>query len=379
MLYTLNENQKLIRDAVKDFAEIHIRPNVSEWDENQHFPKDLFKKLGDLGLMGMLVPEDYGGAGLGYAEYVTAIIELSKVDPSIGLSMAAHNSLCTNHITLFGTQQQKSKYLPILASGQWLGAWALTEPGTGSDAANMQTTAVKKGDKWILNGSKTFITHGKSGDVIVVIARTADIDSRSNATAFILERNTPGLQSGKKENKLGMRASETTELHFEDCEIDDSQRLGETGDGFKQALKILDGGRISIASLSVGTALGAYESALAYAKERKQFGKPISQFQGIAFKLAEMYTEIQAAILLTYNAARRKDEGHTDPLSSSTAKYYASEIAVKIAGEAVQILGGYGFIKDFPVEKFYRDAKLCTIGEGTSEIQKIVISREILK
>lgn len=379
MLYTLNENQKLIQDAVRDFADRHILPNRANWDESQHFPRELFGSMGELGLMGMLVPETYGGAGLGYAEYVTAIIELSRADPSIGLSMAAHNSLCTNHILLFGNSDQKAAYLPGLASGNLLGAWALTEPGTGSDAGNMKTVAVRNGRKWIINGTKTFITHGKSGDVVVLIARTHGENARSAATAFIIPRNTPGLTAGKKENKLGMRASETTEVILQDCEIDDDHRLGEPGQGFRQALQILDGGRISIASLSIGTALGAYEAALSYSREREQFGKPISQFQGIAFKLADMFTEIQAATLLTYQAARLKDEGKPVTLASSVAKYYASETAVRVSGEAVQILGGYGFIKDYPVEKFYRDSKLCTIGEGTSEIQKLVISREILK
>jgi len=379
MLYTLNENQKLIQDAVRDFADRHILPNRANWDESQHFPRELFGSMGELGLMGMLVPETYGGAGLGYAEYVTAIIELSRADPSIGLSMAAHNSLCTNHILLFGNSDQKAAYLPGLASGNLLGAWALTEPGTGSDAGNMKTVAVRNGRKWIINGTKTFITHGKSGDVVVLIARTHGENDRSAATAFIIPRNTPGLTAGKKENKLGMRASETTEVILQDCEIDDDHRLGEPGQGFRQALQILDGGRISIASLSIGTALGAYEAALSYSREREQFGKPISQFQGIAFKLADMFTEIQAATLLTYQAARLKDEGKPVTLASSVAKYYASETAVRVSGEAVQILGGYGFIKDYPVEKFYRDSKLCTIGEGTSEIQKLVISREILK
>lgn len=379
MLYTLNENQKLIQDAVRDFADRHILPNRANWDESQHFPRELFGSMGELGLMGMLVPETYGGAGLGYAEYVTAIIELSRADPSIGLSMAAHNSLCTNHILLFGNSDQKAAYLPGLVSGNLLGAWALTEPGTGSDAGNMKTVAVRNGRKWIINGTKTFITHGKSGDVVVLIARTHGENDRSAATAFIIPRNTPGLTAGKKENKLGMRASETTEVILQDCEIDDDHRLGEPGQGFRQALQILDGGRISIASLSIGTALGAYEAALSYSREREQFGKPISQFQGIAFKLADMFTEIQAATLLTYQAARLKDEGKPVTLASSVAKYYASETAVRVSGEAVQILGGYGFIKDYPVEKFYRDSKLCTIGEGTSEIQKLVISREILK
>ncbi|GAA4431373.1 acyl-CoA dehydrogenase AcdA [Ravibacter arvi] len=379
MLYPLNENQEIIRQAIRDFSASNILPYVRQWDEAQHFPIDVFRQLGSLGVMGMLVPEAYGGAGLGYQEYVTAIVELSKVDPSIGLSMAAHNSLCTNHILMFGNEAQKQKYLPLLASGEWLGAWGLTEPGSGSDAGNLKTVASRDGDSWTLNGSKTFITHGKSGDVLVVIARTGESGAKSNATAFVVERGTPGFSAGKKLDKLGMRASETTELVFENCRISDTQRLGEVGDGFHQALKILDGGRISIASLSIGTALGAYEAALAYAKEREQFGKPIAHFQGIAFKLADMYTQIQAATLLTYQAATAKDRGENVTLPSSVAKYHASETAVSVTGEAVQILGGYGFTKDYPVEKFYRDSKLCTIGEGTSEVQKMVISREILK
>lgn len=379
MFCTLNENQEIIRQAVRDFAAAHIRPFVREWDETQHFPSELFTAMGGLGLMGMLVPEDYGGAGLGYAEYITAIIEISRVDPSIGLSMAAHNSLCTNHILLFGNEDQKNAYLPALASGEWLGAWGLTEPGSGSDAGSLKTSAVRKGDKWVLNGNKTFITHGKSGDIAVIIARTGNGDAKSGATAFIVPRGTPGFSAGKKLDKLGMRASETTELVFEDCEIGDELRLGAPGEGFRQALQVLDGGRISIASLSVGTALGAYEAALSYSKAREQFGKPISRFQGISFKLADMYTRIQAATLLTYGAGQKKDQGENVTLAGSVAKYYASETAVSVAGDAVQILGGYGFTKDYPVEKFYRDSKLCTIGEGTSEIQKLIISREILR
>ncbi len=379
MLHPSNTNQDMIRQAVRDFTEIHIRPFVREWDEKQHFPVQLFRDMGALGLMGILVPESYGGAGLQYADYVAAIVELSKTDPSVGLSMAAHNSLCTNHILLFGNEEQKRFYLPKLASGEWPGAWALTEPGTGSDAGNLKTSAVRKGNSWVLNGTKSFITNGISGNVVVVIARTDNERSKSNATAFIVQKGTPGFSTGKKLDKLGMRASETTELIFEDCIIDDDQRLGEPSDGFRQALKILDGGRISIASLSLGIALGAFENALSYSKEREQFGKPISQFQGISFKLADMYTRIQASSLLTYHAAAEKDMGRSATLASSVAKYHASETAVSVSGDAVQILGGYGFTKDYPVEKFYRDSKLCTIGEGTSEIQKLVISREILK
>ncbi|MCF0064112.1 acyl-CoA dehydrogenase family protein [Dyadobacter chenwenxiniae] len=369
----------LIRETVKDFAAIHIKPNIREWDEAQQFPKTLFHSLGELGLMGMLVPEQYGGTGLGYKEYVTAIIELSKTDPSVGLSMAAHNSLCTNHILMFGNEDQKQTYLPKLASGRNVGAWGLTEPNTGSDAGNMQTVAVRDGGDWIINGSKNFITNGKSGDVAVIITRTGEPGDKHGATAFIIEQGTPGFTSGRKEDKLGMRASETVELIFQDCRVSDSQRLGEVGDGFIQSLKVLDGGRISIAALGVGTALGAYEAALAYSKERKQFGKAICDFQAIAFKLADMYTDVQASTLLTFHAAALKDSGQKVALASSVAKYHSSETAVRVANEAVQIFGGYGFVKDYPAEKFYRDSKLCTIGEGTSEIQKMVISKEILK
>ncbi|WP_374756098.1 acyl-CoA dehydrogenase family protein [Dyadobacter frigoris] len=369
----------MIEKTVRDFAAKEIKPNISHWDEEQFFPKNIFHQLGELGLMGMLVPEIYGGAGFGYAEYVTAIIELSKVDPSIGLSMAAHNSLCTNHILMFGSEEQKNRYLPKLATGQWLGAWGLTEPNTGSDAGNMQTVATKKDGGWIINGSKNFITNGKSGDVTVLIARTGEPGDKHGATAFIIEQGTLGFSAGRKENKLGMRASETVELIFQDCFISDNQRMGDVGDGFIQSLKVLDGGRISIAALGVGTAIGAYEAALSYSKERKQFGKSISNFQAIAFKLADMYTDIQASSLLTYHAAALKDKGQTVTLPSSVAKYHSSETAVRVANEAVQIFGGYGFTKDYPVEKFYRDSKLCTIGEGTSEIQKMVISKEILK
>ncbi|SKC00244.1 acyl-CoA dehydrogenase family protein [Dyadobacter psychrophilus] len=369
----------LIRETVKDFATIHIKPNIREWDEAQQFPKTLFHSLGELGLMGMLVPESYGGSGLGYKEYVTAIIELSKTDPSVGLSMAAHNSLCTNHILMFGNEEQKQTYLPKLASGQNVGAWGLTEPNTGSDAGNMRTVAVRDGNDWIINGSKNFITNGKSGDVAVIITRTGEPGDKHGATAFIIEQGTPGFTSGRKEDKLGMRASETVELIFQDCRVSDSQRLGEVGDGFIQSLKVLDGGRISIAALGVGTALGAYEAALAYSKERKQFGKAICDFQAIAFKLADMYTDVQASSLLTFHAAALKDAGQKVTLPSAVAKYHSSETAVRVANEAVQIFGGYGFVKDYPAEKFYRDSKLCTIGEGTSEIQKMVISKEILK
>lgn len=375
----VEENQEMIATTVREFAERRMKPFVREWDEKQHFPVDLFHALGELGLMGMLVPEEWGGAGLGYREYVTAIVELSKVDPAIGLSMAAHNSLCTNHILMFGDESQKYRYLPKLASGEWIGAWGLTEPSTGSDAGNMRTTAVQDGDEWILNGSKNFITHGKSGNVAVIMTRTGELGKPNNTTAFIVEKGTPGFSAGKKEDKLGMRASETTELVFQDCRISDTQRLGEVGDGFKQALKILDGGRISIAALSLGTALGAFEAALAYSKERHQFNQPISNFQGISFKIADMATEIEAASLLIYQAADLKDAHLPVTKQAAMAKYYASEVACRVANDAVQIFGGYGYTKDFPVEKFYRDCKLCTIGEGTSEIQKVVIARQLLK
>lgn len=373
------ETCTLIKETIRQFAALNIKPNIRKWDEEQQFPKELFHQLGELGLMGMLVPEEFGGAGLGYKEYVTAIIELAKTDPSAGLSMAAHNSLCTNHICMFGNAEQKHMYLPQLASGRSLGAWGLTEPNTGSDAGNMRTVAVKDGSKWIINGSKNFITNGKSAEITVVITRTGEPGDKHGATAFIIQQGTPGFSCGRKEDKLGMRASETVELIFQDCVVPDSQRIGQVGDGFIQSLKVLDGGRISIAALSVGTALGAYEAARSYSMERKQFGKAICDFQAIAFKLADMYTDIQASTLLTFHAAALKDAGKKVTLSSSVAKYHASETAVRVANEAVQIFGGYGFVKDYPVEKFYRDSKLCTIGEGTSEIQKMVISKEILK
>ncbi len=369
----------LIQQTVRDFAALHIKPHIRTWDEQQHFPKELFKAMGELGLMGMLIPESLGGAGFGYREYVTAIVELAKVDPSVALSMAAHNSLCTNHIYMFGTDEQKQKYLPGLATGSLVGAWGLTEPNTGSDAGNMRTVAVRDGDDWVINGSKNFITNGKSADVLVVMTRTGEPGDKHGATAFVLDTATPGFRAGRKEDKLGMRASETVELSFQDCRVPDSQRLGEIGDGFIQSLKVLDGGRISIAALGVGTAWGAYEAALAYSKERKQFGKAICDFQAIAFKLADMYTDVQASSLLTFHAAALKDAGEKVTLASSVAKYHSSETAVRVANEAVQIFGGYGFVKDYPAEKFYRDSKLCTIGEGTSEIQKIVISKEILR
>ena len=350
-----------------------------EWDENQEFPIPLFRKLGELGLMGVLVPHEYGGSGFGYLEYVTAISELAKIDGSIGLSMAAHNSLCTGHILQFANEDQKQKYLPKLATAEWIGAWGLTEPNTGSDAGNMRTVAIKDGDYYVLNGAKNFITHAKSGDVAVVIVRTGEIGDSHGMSAFIVEKGTKGFSAGKKENKLGMRASETAELIFADCRIHKSQMIGKEGDGFVQSLKVLDGGRISIAALSLGIAMGAFEAALKYSKERHQFNQPISSFQGISFKLADMATKIEAASLLTYRAAGLKNKGKSVNKESAMAKLYASEIAVEVATEGVQIFGGYGYTKDYPAEKYYRDAKLCTIGEGTSEIQKLVISRSILK
>ena len=368
-----------VAQTARDFAQKHIKPFVMQWDEAQEFPMHIFKEMGKLGLMGVLVPEEYGGSGLGYHEYIAVIEEVSKVCGSVGLSLAAHNSLCTGHILQFGNEEQKKKYLPLLASCEWLGAWGLTEPNTGSDAGNMRTTAVRDGDSWVLNGTKNWITHGISGNVAVVIARTGEPRVSSNSTAFIVERGTPGFSGGKKENKLGMRASETAEMIFDNCRIPDSQRMGEVGDGFKQALKVLDGGRISIAALGVGIARGAYEASLQYSKERYQFDQPISHFQGISFKLADMITEIEAAELLTAQAADLKNKKLPVTKEAAMAKYYASEVAVRVSTDAVQIFGGYGYTKDFPVEKFYRDSKLCTIGEGTSEVQKMVIARQILK
>lgn len=379
MDFNYTDTQLQIADMVRDFADKNIRPEMMKWDEEQYFPVDLFHKMGELGLMGVLVPTEYGGSGLGYFEYVTVVSEVAKVCSSIGLSTAAHNSLCTGHILYFGNEEQKKKYLPKLASGEWIGAWGLTEANTGSDAGNMRCTATRDGDDWILNGTKNWITHGKSGNVAVVLARTGEPRAKRNVTAFIVERGTPGFTAGKKENKLGMRASETTELVFDNCRISDSQRMGEVGDGFPQAMKVLDGGRISIAALSLGIAKGAYEAALKYSKEREQFDQPISNFQAIAFKLADMHAKIEAAEALIYQAADLKNRGEKMTKESAMAKYYASEICVEIATDAVQIFGGYGYTKDFPVEKFYRDSKLCTIGEGTSEIQKLVISRDILK
>jgi len=377
--FEVGENQKMIAQMVRDFGDREIKPFSMEWDENQVFPISLFRKLGELGLMGVMVPHHYGGSGFGYQEYVTAIMELAKIDGAIGLSMAAHNSLCTGHIMQFANDEQKDKYLPKLATGEWIGAWGLTEPNTGSDAGNMRTVAVKDGDYYVINGAKNFITHGKSGDIAVVIARTGQIGDSHGMTAFIIEKGTPGFNGGRKENKLGMRASETAELIFTDCRIHKSQRIGGEGEGFIQSLKVLDGGRISIAALSLGIAKGAYEAALRYSKERHQFNQPISAFQGISFKLADMATKIEAASLLTFRAAELKDKGKSVTKESAMAKLYASEVAVEVANEGVQIFGGYGYTKDFPAEKYYRDAKLCTIGEGTSEIQKLVISRSILR
>jgi alkylation response protein AidB-like acyl-CoA dehydrogenase len=377
--FSTDESQQMIGQMAKDFAEKHIRPHVMEWDEAQTFPIDLFKQLGELGLMGVLVPEQYGGSGFGYQEYVTVIVEIAKVCGSIGLSVAAHNSLCTGHILAFGNDEQKQRWLPKLATAEWIGAWGLTEANTGSDALGMNTTAVLDGDEYVVNGSKNWITHGKSGNVAVVMVRTGEKGSSKGISALVIEKGTPGFTHGKKENKLGMRASETTELVFDNCRVPKANLLGVEGEGFKQAMKVLDGGRISIAALSLGIAKGAFEAAVGYAKERHQFGQPIGNFQAIAFKLADMATEIEAAELLIMQAAVMKNQHKPMTKQAAMAKYYASEVAVRCANEAVQIFGGYGYTKDFPVEKYYRDAKLCTIGEGTSEIQKIVISREILK
>lgn len=376
--FSISENQQMVRAMVKDFAEKNIRPHVMEWDEAQVFPVEVFKKLGELGLMGVLVPESYGGSGFGYQEYVDVIVEVSKVCASIGLSLAAHNSLCTGHILTFGNEEQKQRWLPKLATAEWIGAWGLTEANTGSDALRMMTTAVLEGDEYVINGSKNWITHGKSGDIAVVMVRTGEQGDSKGISTIVVERGTPGFTAGKKENKLGMRASETTEMIFDNCRVPKENLLGNIGEGFKQAMKVLDGGRISIAALSLGIAKGAYSAALSYAKEREQFGQPIANFQGISFKLADMATEIEAAELLIRQAADMKNRGLKMTKESAMAKYFASEVAVKVSTDAVQIFGGYGYTKDFPVEKFYRDSKLCTIGEGTSEIQKIVIAREIL-
>jgi alkylation response protein AidB-like acyl-CoA dehydrogenase len=379
MNFEVSETRKMIAQSIRDFAKQHITPFMMDWDEKQIFPIELFHKLGEMGFMGVLIPEEYGGSGLNYHEYITIIEEISKVDSSIGLSVAAHNSLCTNHIFEFGNEKQKKKWLPKLASGEWIGAWGLTEHNTGSDAGGMSTTAVKDGDYYIINGSKNFITHGISGDIAVVIVRTGEKGDSHGMTAFVIEKGTKGFSSGKKENKLGMRASETAELVFDNCRVHKDHILGKIGDGFIQSLKVLDGGRISIGALALGISKGAYEASLKYSKEREQFGKPISHFQGISFKLADMATEIEASELLLHKAAYLKNKGERMTTIGAMAKMYASEASVKIANEAVQIHGGYGYTKDYPVEKFYRDAKLCTIGEGTTEIQKLVISRNLLK
>lgn len=379
MNFQPTDMQQQIAQVIKDFGKANIQPHIMEWDESQTFPADLFHRMGELGLMGVLVPEAYGGSGLGYLEYVTVISEVARLCGAVGLSLAAHNSLCTGHILQFGDEEQKQRWLPKLATGQWIGAWGLTEPNTGSDAMNMKCTARKEGDEWVINGTKCWITHGKSGDVAVVIARTGEVRDSHGMTAFVVERGTPGFSGGKKENKLGMRASETAEMIFDNCRVPAANVLGKEGDGFIQSMKVLDGGRISIAALSLGIAKGAYDAALKYSQERQQFDKPIASFQGISFKLADMATQIAAAELLTMQAADMKNKHLPMTKQAAMAKYYASEIAVSIANEAVQVFGGYGYTKDFPVEKFYRDAKLCTIGEGTSEIQKIVIAREVLK
>lgn len=379
MNFQFSEEQELIATSARDFAEQYIRPHIMEWDEVQHFPKDVLHKAGEMGFMGIFIPEEYGGSGLGYHEYAAIIEEIAKVDPSIGLSVAAHNSLCTGHIHYFGNEDQKKKWLPKLATGEWIGAWGLTEHNTGSDAGGMNTTATKDGDYYVLNGSKNFITHGISGHIAVVIARTGEKGDSHGMSAFVIEKGTPGFSSGKKEDKLGMRASETAELIFDNCRIHKDNLLGQEGEGFIQSLNILDGGRISIAALSQGISKGAYEAALKYSKERVQFGKPISSFQGISFKLSDMATEIEASNLLIHKAASMKNNGEKVTTMGAMAKMYASEACVRISNEAVQIHGGYGYIKEYPVEKFYRDSKLCTIGEGTTEIQKLVIARNILK
>ena len=377
--FTLTEDQEQLRKEIRDFASREIAPNVSRWDEASEFPAEVVKQLGQMGLLGVIFPVEYGGAGLGYVDYVLAIEELSAVDGSIGIIVAAHNSLCTNHIFLAGNEEQRQKYVPRLASGEWLGAWGLTEPGSGSDAGAARTTAVRKGDRWVLNGNKTFITNGHYADVAVVIAATDREQGTRGLSAFVVEKETAGFRPGKKENKLGLRASDTSELIFEDCEIPEENLLGKLGEGFVDSMRVLDGGRISIAALSLGIARGALDASVKYVKERRQFGKAIAEFQGIQWKLADMATELDAARLLTQRAAVLKDAGQRVTRESSMAKLYASEVAVRICDEAVQLHGGYGFIKDYPAEKFYRDVKLCTIGEGTSEIQRMVIGREILK
>lgn len=373
----MTETQKMVFDSAIVFANQEIKPYFMDWDEKQFFPKKLFKDAGSLGFMGMLIPVEYGGAGMGYHEYVSMIEAISSIDPSIGLSLAAHNSLSLNHIYMFGNEYQRNKWLPKMCSGEWLGAWGLTEQNTGSDAKNMDTVAKKDGDNWIINGTKNFITHGKSCDIAVIIARNGSKGKSHEMSAFVIEKGTEGFSSGKVENKLGMRASETAEMVFDNCIVPDANRLGDIGDGFIQSMRILDGGRISIAALSLGIAQGAFKAALKYSKEREQFGKPIINFQAISFKLAEMATEIEAAKLLTKKASDMKNKGKNVTSQGAMAKLFASEMCVKVSNEAVQIHGGYGYSKDFPVEKFYRDSKLCTIGEGTSEIQKIVISRDL--
>jgi alkylation response protein AidB-like acyl-CoA dehydrogenase len=377
--FQLSDEQRQLRREIRDFAEREIRDNVMKWDEESKFPLDVVKQLGKMGVMGIIFPAEYGGAGLGYIEYVIAVEELSRVDGSVGIIIAAHNSLCSNHIFIAGSEEQKRKYTPKLASGEWIGAWGLTEPGSGSDAGSARTTAVKKGNKWVLNGTKTFITNGSYADVMVVVAVTDRTAKTHGLSAFIVEKGTKGFRPGKKENKLGLRASDTAEMIFEDCEIPEENLLGKEGDGFIDSMRVLDGGRISIAALSLGIGQGAYESALKYSKERKQFGRAIAEFQAIQWKLADMATELEAARLLTMRAADIKDKGMKTTQESSMAKLYASEVAVKCANESVQIHGGYGFIKDYPAEKYYRDVKLCTIGEGTSEIQRLVIARQLLK
>jgi len=379
MEFEYNENQEMIAQMVRDFAEKEIRPNMKQWDDEEHFPVDVMKKMGELGLLGIFIPEEYGGSGFGYFEYATALMELGKVCGGIGLSVAAHNSLCTGHIYYHGSDAQKRKYLPKLASGEWIGAWGLTEANTGSDAMRMQCTAVKDGNDWVINGSKNWITHGLSGDVAVVLIRTGDLLDSSGITEFIIEKGTPGFSAIKIKDKLGVRASETAELIFDNVRIPEENVIGEVGMGFKQAMQILDGGRISIAALSCGIARGAFEASVKYAKEREQFGQPIAHFQAIGFKLADMATEVKAAELLTFQAAYLKNKKKPLTKQGAFAKYFASEVAVKCGNEAVQIMGGYGYTKEYPAEKFLRDSKLMTIGEGTSEIQKLVISREILK
>jgi hypothetical protein len=376
--FALTDEQEQLRKEIRDFAAREIAPNVLRWDEASEFPHEVVRKLGEMGLMGVIFPVELGGAGLGYVDYALAVEELSAVDGSIGIIVASHNSLCSNHIFVAGNDAQKSKYIPLLASGKWLGAWGLTEPGSGSDAGSARTSAVRKGDRWVLNGNKTFITNGHYADVSVIIAVTDKSQGTRGLSAFVVERGTPGFRPGKKENKLGLRASDTSELIFEDCEIPAENLLGKEGEGFVDSMRILDGGRISIAALSLGIGRGAYDAARSYVKQRHQFGKAISEFQGIQWKLADMATQLDAARLLTQRAAVMKDAGQKTTLESSMAKLMASEVAVRVCDEAVQLHGGYGFIKDYPVEKFYRDVKLCTIGEGTSEIQRLIIAREIL-